>query len=242
MRTLEICSHVFRYTSLMAYQISSLFTWPPQCKVLYTICATETDDSRTIPWFNEFAVSSRRPRNVTMRLWPMEHDRLMRRSIGRNEVCLATGADVLLLVDTDKLFGEGALDYIAENFPTDAEIVFPHFELKCSHGVGDSLIQAAIGPRVYGIDPSLFTIQARQSTAIGGCQIVSGDLARKAGYSQNSPRHMRPSSRWLRTKCDKTARKGWIVLHGARLRRLEIPRWYRIRHSKVGRNDIGCEN
>ena len=48
MKSIEIITHAYaikypHYAALLAYQLSSLILYPPNCKVINTICHTKTD-------------------------------------------------------------------------------------------------------------------------------------------------------------------------------------------------------
>jgi hypothetical protein len=103
------------------------------------------------------------------RKWPLPTEQLCRRTIGRNMAALATTADWVWFIDCDYIFGEGTLDALATVLPTvDADLVYP----------------CVVGARAI-------------TKAIGGAQIVRGDVARRDGYCRDVPELHTPLQQWI---------------------------------------------
>jgi hypothetical protein len=243
---IEIVSHCWHYSRLLTYQLSSLVLYPPKCEVRITVFAC-ADDIRTVGSLEHFSHPDRLDRlryppqsngrpQLSWQLLPPE--RLCRRAIGRNLAAESTPARIIWFADCDMMFGPGCLDWLSENWPEGNVLGYPHYVGKCTHERGDELIEAVKKPAVMEIDPTDFPPH-RQPRAIGGTQIVCGDVARERGYLKDSKRYQRPASRWMRTVDDVVYRKR--VLGVGRGTRLEIPNCWRIRHSKYGRKHTGVE-
>jgi hypothetical protein len=235
---IEVVSHCWHYSRLLTYQLSSLVLYPPKCEVRMVVF-TSDDDLRTQE-VRGFFVNTRKFEGEGPRFFApsLSTERLCRRAIGRNLAALGTDARIVWFADCDMMFGPGCLDWLSENWPEGNVLGYPHHVGKCTHERGDELIEAVKKPAVMEIDPTDFPPH-RQPRAIGGTQIVCGDVARERGYLKDSKRYQRPASRWMRTVDDVVYRKR--VLGVGRGTRLEIPNCWRIRHSKYGRKHTGVE-
>ncbi len=229
---IEIVSHCWRYHRLLSYQLSSLVLHPPKgCRVTMTVFHTPSDQGtvRTLEHF-----SSRAPPGVEWSWRPLSPGELFRRGIGRNRAALATSADWIWFSDCDVIFHEGALDAAAEVLAEqDAILCFPR-----THGVTELLDpeHAWLQPegngedQIVDVDPDAFVPEIRQK-AVGGFQIVRGDVARAVGYCRSIPLYQKPAVRWRKTYEDRALR--WIL--GTQGTPVEIPGLYRIRHRVKGR-------
>lgn len=228
---IEIVSHCWRYHHLLAHQLSSLVLHPPECcRVTMTVCHApqDRDTVRTLDFFGDMALD-----HVCWNWTPMRREELFRRAIGRNRAARASQADWVWFSDCDVVFHRGALDSAAEALRgRDDLLCFPR-----EHGVTE-LLEAdhpllhagADEVGIVEIDPSDFEPEVREK-AVGGFQILRGDVARALGYCGMIPFYQMPVERWQKTYEDRTFR--WILgTHGTPL---EIPGLYRIRHQVKGR-------
>lgn len=231
--TLEIVSHCWLYSRLLTYQLSSLVLHPPQkCEVVATVfwCAEDQRTRDVLDYFRAIDV----PR-VTWQFRELERTRLCRRAIGRNIACRETRADRLWLTDCDYLVGDGTLDAIAlAEFG--GPLAYPRRSHVTSQPRGDEYIEAVTAPGVYDVSAEDFE-RDTHGRAIGGIQIVPGDIARERGYLPDSRRFQSPSEVWVRTHCDRAFR----VTLGTTGVPIDVPHVRRIRHSKRGRFDIGIQ-
>jgi hypothetical protein len=235
--TLEIVTHCWRYGRLLAYQLSSLWLYPPRTPTTITVFFTHAGDQRTAIMVDHFARRPDKPPTVTLRPWELPPTQLFRRAIGRNLAALATTADVVWFADCDHVFGPGCIDSLMALMSPSDKLVFPEVVHKCRHAFGDRLIQAVTEHGMWDAPLKKFHPK-RQIAAIGGIQIVTGATAREHGYLKDSRRWLRPAKRWVRTMEDPYFRRCLGADYG---RPLPIESTYRICHSKYGRLHLGVE-
>lgn len=232
--TIEIVSHCWRYGALLAYQLSSLVLYPPRgVRVRMTVFHSE-EDAGTVEVLDFFG--KREVPGIEWNWWPLERSRLFRRAIGRNLAARRTTADWVFFADCDVLFHEGALDALGAALARcDSVLAFPR-----THSVSELLdaddpvfraLEEAV--RIVDIDPSRFTPEERDR-AVGGLQIVRGDVARAAGYCGEIALFQRPSERWRKTREDRVFR--WLL--GTQGAPIEVPGIFRIRHRGKGRKGV----
>ncbi|WP_376696823.1 glycosyltransferase family 2 protein [Wenzhouxiangella sp. EGI_FJ10305] len=226
----EIVSHCWRYSHLMAYQLSSLVNHPPEdVAVTMTVfhAPEDVDTVRLLAYFGAMQVP-----NVTWNWQARDKTLLFRRSIGRNEAALASDADWVWFTDCDVVFHEGCLDGLGDVLQGARDaVVFPDHEF-CSpvYEPGDAVLEAAREPCVVEIDTTSFVRQER-TRATGPLQITHGDVARTSGYCRDIPVYQQPTDRWAKAQEDRAFR--WLLRTGGRP--VAIPSVYRIRHQAKGR-------
>ncbi len=233
---LEIVSHCWQYAHLLAYQLSSLILHPPlEVEVQMTVFHCP-EDNATVNLLEH--IGTRQVPRVTWNWQPMERNRLFRRCIGRNLAAKATSSDWLWFSDCDVIFYKGALDGAGDVLRgRDDFLLFPR-----EHGItdmlesDDPLLRAGVPgsedtqPPLLDIEPESFHPEIRDR-AVGGFQIVRGDVARAAGYCGNIDFYQQPLARWQKTYEDRTFR--WLL--GTQGTAVELPALYRIRHMIKGR-------
>lgn len=236
----EIVVHCWRYSNLLAYQASSLALYPPAGDVRVTLAVyCSREDNRTIALLDRLAKSDL-PENVAIDRRTLETPLLMRRAIGRNLAARSTTAEVVWFADCDILFRSETFATLFKEIEANPEGTLYHPRKVFTNSYwadGDEAIEvakASIGwididkakyqPRIYG-------------RAIGGLQIVRGEVARKHGYVPLD-RFQRPAATWRNTTEDIHFRRLLGPPHYA----IDLPGVYRIRHSKRGSNDANCEN
>lgn len=236
---LEIVTHCWRYWRLLTYQLSSLARYAPKqypvtCKVY--CCKADAKTVRVLDYFAEWVDRENRYCSQPLVIVPVEMPRpmLMRRAIGRNMAARASKADWVWFADCDYLFGPGclaALPYQLERVK--GPLAFPHTVLahRC-RTLGDAAIAKVAAPGVVGIDKSEFQPDA-MNRAIGGIQIVRGDVCREKGYLPQHPQFQQPADRWQRTFEDPAFRHSLGVSRGEPI---DLPNLYRIRHTQCGRD------
>ncbi len=228
---IEIVSHCWRYHSLLEYQLSSLVLHAVgEAKVTMTVFHSPEDrpTREVLDYFGGLEVEGVRwnPR-------PLPRERLFRRAIGRNLAAKESSADWVWFSDCDVIFHEGALDRAARVLRNrDDVLVFPreHFVTDLLEPGHDLLGGTDHDPRVVDIDPGQFHPELRDR-AVGGFQIVRGDVARAVGYCDRIGFYQEPLDRWQKTFEDRTFR--WLL--GTEGTPVEIPGLYRIRHLAKGR-------
>lgn len=241
---IEIVTHCWKYWRALTYQISSLILYPPAyCDVLLTIYCNPSEDANTAKRLEQIA-GWKLPHNVRYREQVLEKKLLCRRAIGRNKAALATEADLVWFIDCDMTIGDGALDALSNQtwLRTDGVLFHPRHVGVPTQERGDEILMDATevdGP--CDVDPEDFGTM-RYNRAIGGVQIVDGDVCRKDGYIPKSRRYQRPADEWARTFEDKAFRHHLNGLYGSGSGlRLQLPNVRRIRHTKRGRLDRGLE-
>ena len=126
---------------------------------------------------------------VTWNFRPLPKNSLLQRAIGRNMAAKQTKADVIWMADADYLWCEGCLDSLTQLAGKLGPLWFPRETLlQVSHALGDATLDAVTEPGIYAInedcgddEPAEFEPKI-EKRAIGGIQIVAGDVARKVGY------------------------------------------------------------
>ncbi len=227
----EIVSHCWNYSHLLAYQLSSLVLAPPQkCEITMTVCYCP-EDQATVDLLAFFKAQS--VPQVSWQWLPLARDELMRRAIGRHRAAIASSADWVWFTDCDLLFHTGCLDGLAEALAGKlAPLVFPRAE-RCTPMLKPSdemLVAAAKAPQLVEIDAARFETQVR-TKATGPLQIVRGDLARRFGYCGAIGCYQTPTDRWRKTYEDRAFR--WLL--GTAGTAVDVPGVYRIKHIEKGR-------
>jgi hypothetical protein len=229
--SLEIVSHCWKYSRILSFQLSSLILHTPK-KITVTMTAfyapSDQATSTVLEYFEHYSRT-----NVRWNWQPLDESKLFRRAIGRNAAALATKADWIWFCDCDQAFRENCLDTLAEKLAmTSADLVYPEYvQFSKVQGPDGELLRLADGqPQVLEIDPSQFK-PVRFDRAVGGLQIVRGDIARQVGYCKDIPEFMRPAHRWMRTFEDVAFRNRL----GIRGQPISVPELYRIEHSIKGR-------
>lgn len=241
---LEIVSHCWRYWRAMTYQASSLILNPPKyCDVTYTLFYCPEEDENTAQRV-ALIRSWDWPDNVKFVPVPIPRGDLCRRAIGRNTAALATEADLVWFIDCDMTLEQGAIDTLADRVwrQPDKVLFYPAHVMVPSQEAGDKIIFAATElTEPVALDHSTFT-RHRYGRAIGGVQIVRGDVCREVGYLNGKEKWQRPSHEWRRTYEDR-AYRGWLdsKYKCRRGHRLSVDGVCRIRHTQRGRFDRGLE-
>lgn len=229
--SLEIVSHSWHYSRPLIFQLSSLYLFPPsKTAVTMTVFYSETDPN-TAEVLHFFA-GQPRPNKVTLRSWPLPPDRITRRMIGRNLAALATEADWVWFTDCDYVFRAGCFDSFSHWNPAPEGLLFypKHTHASRSHEDGDSeLERVASRVRLVDVDPKKYRVTSLRR-AIGGIQIVRGEVARRMGYCRQSRYHQIPSATWAHNRDDIWFRRSL----GTAGIPMEVPEVYRIRHSARG--------
>jgi len=237
MLTLETCVSCWQYESLLRYHLSALALYPPEkCRVTCTVHYT-AEDKPTVNVLEEF-LEIRVP-NVVWNFIHLRQPYLMRRAIARNDACLRTSADFILMGDVDYILRGSVLDeasgVLAAECQKSPAIMFPPFVLASrEHCDGDAEIERAKRGGVIDIDQSLYSVK-EVPRAIGGVQWIPGDAARRIGYLPHSQKFQKPQAVWKQTYEDVEFRRTCGLRHVS----VDVKGIYRIRHSRRGRTDIG---
>ena len=228
---IEIVSHCWNYSHLLAYQLSSLVTFPPGNATVRMTVFHSPEDVRTaslLAYFTGVEVPG-----VTWNWQPVDRGDLFRRAIGRNRVARQTRADWVWFTDCDILFGQDCLDGLARQLQGRRDrLTYPREERVTAMLREDDALLAGDRSRVgiVEFDPALFEYLA-VPRATGAYQIVHGDVARACGYCEQLGLFQRPANRWAKTYEDRAFR--WLM--NSQGVPLDVPSVYRIRHLQKGR-------
>lgn len=239
MTHVEIVTHCWRYASLLACQASSLALYPPKGDVRVTLAVyCSPEDERTIGLLDRLD-EAELSENVAIERRLLDTPSLMRRAIGRNQAARSTTADVVWFADCDYLFRFGTFAALVREIEArpDGTLYHPRQVLtNVDWADGDETIERAKSSSDWiDVDDAKFSPRS-YGRAIGGMQIVRGDVARKHGYVPFG-RFQKPIPTWQVTTEDVRFRK----LLGPPQYAIDVPGVYRIRHSKRGYVEVGCE-
>ncbi len=206
--SLEIVSHCWKYSRMLAYQLSSFVLYPPsKLAVRITVFYAESDAETValLKFIGEHVIP-----NLVWNWQPLPEEQLFRRSIGRNRAALVTQADWIWMTDCDIVFHKGCLDSLAEVLlgKTDA-LVFPQ-DVLITELLPDSAPMLRDRPALAlrEIDTNLFHSQPRDR-AKGPFQIMHGDVARAIGYCDRIGLYQTPAAHWCKCYEDRAFR--WLL-------------------------------
>lgn len=175
---------------------------------------------------------------------PLAREDVTRRAIGRNKAALKSDGDLVWFCDVDYVFKDGCLDRLWELWLESDKPVLLHPRkvfIQPTHAEGDVMIADALNRpgELLDCDTSGFKTK-RYHAAIGGVQIVDGDVARKIGYLEGT-KWQRPTDRpfftaedvAFRSQCQSHARKT-----GRRYKEaIDLPNLFRLRHTQRAYKD-----
>jgi hypothetical protein len=229
--SLEIVSHCWGYSHMLAYQLSSLVLYPPARLDVTMTVFHAAEDQETVALLEFFG--ARRVPGVTWNWQVLDKGRLFRRAVGRNLAARATTCDWVWFTDCDVVFHAGCLDGLANELQGRRDaLVFPREERRSVLlEPSDEMLQAARNrPGVVDIDVTRFSPWQR-GRATGPLQIAHGDVARACGYCASLRYYQKPSRRWAKAHEDRAFR--WLLRTQGEP--LDVPGVYRIRHASKGR-------
>ena len=229
--SLEIVSHCWGYSHLLAYQLSSLVLHPPSRLDVTMTVFHAAEDRETVALLEFFG--ARRIPGVSWNWQVLDKGRLFRRSIGRNLAARVTACDWIWFTDCDVVFHAGCLDGLADALQGRRDVlVFPREERRSAIlEPSDEMLQLTRNtPRLVDIDVTRFTPWQR-GRATGPLQITHGDVARSVGYCDNLRIYQKPSPTWAKAHEDRAFR--WLLRSQGEP--LDVPGVYRIRHASKGR-------
>ena len=229
----EIVSHCWQYSALLAYQLDSLIRHSPAgTDVTMTVCYS-VEDEKTRELLE--LAGSHEVRNVRWNWHPMDKESLFRRSIGRNEAALATTADWVWFTDCDMTFQAGCLDSLSDALQgrTDA-LVYPRLERRTMvHTDADLVSTNSLDEvRLHEAPTELFQ-DYPISRATGPLQVTHGDVARKNGYCNDVAFYQQPAESFQKATEDRFFR----YLMGTQGTPIDVEGAYRIQHVNKGRYD-----
>lgn len=228
---IEVVSHCWGYSHLLAYQLSSLVLHcPERADVTMTVFHSpeDADTVALLAFFGNINVPG-----VAWNWRQLDKYSLFRRSIGRNLAARGTTCDWVWFTDCDVVFHAGCMDGLADALQGRRDsLVFPRTEhVSAVLEPGDELLSAGRGaPRLLDIDTAQFFAQQRDR-ATGPLQIAHGDVARACGYCADLDLYQRPWPRWAKAHEDRAFR--WLLRSQGEP--IDVPGVHRIRHVSKGR-------
>lgn len=228
--SLEVVSHCWDYSHLLAYHLSSFVNYPvTKVDVTVTVFFSKEDQDTQamLNFFGEMNVS-----NITWNWQELPKEQLFRRSIGRNKAALATKANWVWFVDCDLILHKDCLDSLATALQGRNDILLCPKQESTTSLLAESnpLLARGAEPQLVGIDTTQFN-KSEINRAVGAFQITHGDVARACGYCKNIRVYQTPVEHWRKTYEDRAYR--WLLqTQGTRI---DIPGIYRIRHISKGR-------
>lgn len=232
--SIELVVHVWRYTTLLKMQIDSL-RHISGIDLKYSIY-TSMEDLDTLNYIRSL---KREELPFKLNICYQPKELLFRRAIGRNEAAVASNSDLVWFCDVDYMITQSFLHGLSLLNIKSEGVCWPAYIFQTkTQEIGETLIQKYRDNSILTINIRDFDIKNVRK-AIGGLQIVKGDVARAKGYvppeaDEYFEQYHEPASDWVRTKEDVIYRK--YVGLGLQL---EIGPLYRIRHKKRGGLDKG---
>ncbi len=235
MRRIDLITHCWRYSRVLNYQLQSLWAHDIDSGDIddiwmWVVTAEEDEATKQVVAYWRERLKSR---YIPVHRLVLPLDLVLRREIGRNVLALKTRADLVWFLDCDYVFGPGCLGALVRAPLANDKLFFPrHTWINKTHALGDEYaLRAAAGPDLYPLDKRDF-MERRESKAIGGLQIVPGDVAREYGYCKDDQRLQSPvtDGKWKDTKGDFRYRK----ILGTRGTPIDLPNLFRIRQTTEG--------
>ncbi|WP_077530199.1 glycosyltransferase family A protein [Vreelandella utahensis] len=228
--TLEVVSHCWQYSNMLAYQLSSFVNYPPtRLKLIVTVfyCAEDEGTSALLNFIEKHDVE-----NVTWNWQALPKEQLFRRGIGRNRAAKSTQADWVWFTDCDIIFHQNCMDSLADELQGRRDVLlFPREERTTPMLARDDvMLKAGSKPQLVDIEAANFTRFSRDR-AKGAFQIVHGDVARAIGYCGGISIYQTPAEHWCKCYEDRAFR--WLV--GTQGTPINVDGVYQVRHIHKGR-------
>jgi len=227
---LEIVSHCWNYSNMLAYQLSSFVNYPPKDLIVTVTIFYNPEDKETQELLDFF--SQKEITNVIWNWQILPKEQLFRRGIGRNMSARSTTADWIWYSDCDIIFHENCLDSLAQQLQgKQASLYFPRQERTTAMlAESDPMLTKGRKPQIVDITSDEFTLHSRDR-AKGAFQIVHGDVARSIGYCEGLSIYQTPSEHWCKCYEDRAFR--WLL--GTQGTPIDVDGVYQIRHVHKGR-------
>ncbi len=229
--SIEIVSHCWGYSRLLAYQLTSLIDHPiSDARVRMTVFHGK-EDTATV---NLLAfIKEHRINNLEWNWRVLPPQQLFRRSIGRNLAALESSADWLWFTDCDMTFQTDCLDSLNAVLQGRRDaLVYPQTESKTDAYAQEDAEQPNVlkTPELLRVAPEDF-IEHQVTRATGPLQITHGDVARSVGYCNAVPYYQQPQARWQKADEDRMFR--WLL--GTQGVPVEVDGVCRVQHVQKGR-------
>jgi len=233
--SLRIVTHCYarelpQYAAFLRHQMQALDRLADSdyhLPVVLSVCCTAFD----VPTWKAVHEWMKSPgqKAFTLNIVCLPEGELWRRSIGRNKIALSCTEDFVWFADVDYLPTMEFIRGIHEEFPSQAAMIYPNeIWIQKTHELGDQL---ASGERPHILWKLDFE-RKHYSRAVGGVQIVRGELARKIGYLNNNEKWQRPVAEPFKSFRDDLAFRRECRKHG-QVVGVDLPELYRLRHTKT---------
>ncbi len=244
MASIHLVSHCYaktlpQYAVFLRAQLSA-FSLCDQKNIMITVCYNDNDEA-TMEVLSQFKPEL----GDDLEIVAMPLDMLFRRSIGRNLVAITSRSDVVWFTDVDYIPEGNCLKVLSETwdsfFPKPVMCHPSYVQVHPNHGEADKVWQEAFSKKFEKESilflPSYKDYVPKQNTrAIGGCQIVDGNFARKYGYLQDDPKWRQPvkdTSKPFPCFKDDVKFRGVCEDIGGKSIPIKLPTLYRLRHTEV---------
>ena len=229
--SIEIVSHCWGYSRLLAYQLTSLIDHPISSARVRMTVFHATEDTETVKLLDFIAQHS--VPNVDWNWQTLPKEQLFRRSIGRNLAAKASDADWVWFTDCDMTFQANCLDSLNTALQGRQDsLVHPRIESKTDAYAesGTTVSNALDEPALLRVDDAAF-VPHNVTRATGPLQITHGDTARAVGYCADVPFYQRPQARWQKADEDRMFR--WLL--GTPGVAIDVDGACRVQHVEKGR-------
>lgn len=228
--SIEIVSHCWGYSRLLAYQLTSLIDHPIDVARVRMTVFHGSEDIATVELLA--FIAEHRVANVDWNWRVLPKEQLFRRAIGRNIAAKESSADWLWFTDCDLTFQHNCLNSLntALQGRRDA-LVYPRVESKTdAYAEQGEKPNALDTPRLLRVEPEDFVPHA-VTRATGPLQITHGDVARAVGYCDAVAYYQQPQNRWQKADEDRMFR--WLL--GTQGEPIDVPGVCRVQHVQKGR-------
>jgi hypothetical protein len=209
---------------------------PSRVAVKFIICCWPADRDTNLILFNAMELNSEQVEVVPL---GMGKRFLFRRAVGRNIAALehCEDCDVVWFTDVDYSAGPGVLDQLPDLVTDDDRLYCPKkLWINPDHETGDRMVLDNWDER-HPIIPGEKFVARNQRVIIGGCQMVTGNTARKFGYCEGNKMaepltesDLRKDGIFRRCRCDQTFRK--VTPWAGPSIKIDVEPIYRIRHTE----------
>jgi hypothetical protein len=221
---IEICSHCYKYSKLLSFQLSSFILFPPKNTYIYTLFFSQKDKNTqdVIDFFKPKLEGV-----IELNLKPIEEGLLFNRGAGRNIALHESKANWIWFTDVDFLFRHNCLNDLTSILEYENHnLVHPTFiKQNKSTEDGDIVIESVKDISVIDIEEKDY-IDHKINRAIGAVQIANVEKTKYLNYCN----YLGTYKTWHRCSSDIKFRKQ-IDSKG----KIEIDGIFRIRHTKKGR-------
>lgn len=246
--------HVKTYAEHLRVQITSMARADKRnAEVELAVCYTPSDEATALVrehWREDLAD------DIGVTWIALDKSRLFRRAIGRNIAARGIRAEVYWFTDVDYFFGKKTFDALSDLVDENDGLCCPKtVNISTDHEAGDAWVERALNGKRWmrnnftAKDMAEAFAARQQRVAIGGCQIVGGNVVKATGYLDADKRWQRPvdeTAGFRSCRCDRAFRgqvKRWLAENerDQATKYIDVPGVYRIRHTVDGRdyNDAG---